>query len=267
MSRVTDPGSALDAVADINLDARLGLVAGTSKDSALGHSDDVGTTLGLLYHGHVTAAPIEPNISAHLETPAVVKVASTSANDKGTATAGTGARTVLLVGLDENLEVATETVTLDGQTAVTTTTTFAVVRKMQVTSAGTGGVNDGTIWVGTGSFTTGVPATHLNAMEAGTNISATALMAVPASFKWVVDQFSIYSGDTSKVLNFQFYQYSYATGLWYEAFDIHGKQDAINPDVYSYPPLTAGDLLALRTAVNTGTAKVTGSISGFLAAV
>ena len=239
--------------------ARGGRIPGLSKESALGHSDDVNTNLRCLYHGMGTSG-IYTNVQSLIETPAEVFIASESAND---ASAGSGARTVLIVGLDANLDVAQTIATLNGQTAVSIGT-WAAVRKMQVLTAGATGSNEGEIWLGTGVFTAGAPANHLNAMEPGTNVAVTALMVVPADHKWYVDQFTIYSGDTTKTLNFQFWQYSYTTGLWYEVFDIHGKQDSEAPDVRSYPPLSGGDAVMLRCAVDTGTAKVTGSIGGFL---
>lgn len=231
------------------------------KSTAIGHSDEVGTNLRPLFHGTATA-DITPNIQALIATPAQVKVASTSAAD--VLTSGTGAWVVQVTGLDENLDPLVENVNLNGQTAVTTTGTFYIVTKLQVIAAGSGGENAGTIWCGTGVFTGGVPATHLLDIETGTNVSAFCVIAVPTGKSFVVDQLSIFSGDTTKDLNFQFYQYSPVTGLWYEVFDVHGKQGSIILPVSAYPVLGAGSVVMLRCAVNTGTAKVTGSIAGYL---
>ena len=248
---------------DFNLAVRAGLVPEVSKVSALGHSDSVGSSgLRCLYHGADTA-DISDNVAALLQTPGTCYLASTSTADTSD---GTGARTVLVSGIDSDGDAATAVATLNGQTGVDLGT-WAAIRSLQVLTAGNGGVNAGTLWVATSnSFTAGAPnaSNHLNAMEVGTNVSATALMVVPLGHTWYVDQFTVYEGDTSKVLNFQFYQYSYSTGLWYEAFDIHGKQGSILADVKSYPGITGLSAVMIRTVVDTGSAIVTGSIGGYL---
>jgi len=236
---------------------RTSRVSGITKRSALGHSDAVGTNLRPLYHDHNTG---DLAIAALLATPAVVKISSTSGND---AVAQSGALTVNVIGVDENGVAATEAVILTGQTAVTTTTLFKAVEKIQVTSAGATGSNEGVIWAGTGTVTAGVPATKYNSVEIGTNVSALCLIVVPAEREFLASQLSIFSGDTSKLLNFQFYQYSAATGLWYEAFDVHGKQSDLVLPVSGHPPLVAGDAVMLRVNVDTSTAIITASIVGY----
>lgn len=249
---------------DWNLALRAGKIPGLSKDTALGHSDAVpNAALRCLYHGADTA-DIFGNVASLIQSPVECFLASTDAQD---ASGGSGATSVLISGLDANLDPKTATVTPTGQTPVSIGT-WGAIRKLQVVAAGVGGKNAGTLWVAkSSSFASGIPnaSNHLNAMELGTNISATALMVVPRNHKWFVDQFTIYSGDTTKTLNFQFYQYSYATGLWYEAFDIHGTQGNIEAPVLSYPALTGGDAVMLRCVVSATSAKVTGSISGILA--
>lgn len=60
--------------------------------------------------------------------------------------AGTGARTVTIQGLDENFAIASETVTLAGASASSaTTTTFSRVLRVLVATTGTGRVNAGDI--------------------------------------------------------------------------------------------------------------------------
>ncbi len=72
-----------------------------------------------------------------------VRVASGgSSND---AALGSGARTIVVDGLDENFDIATEEITLAGSSAsVSTTTTFIRVHRAFVTEVGSyGGVNAG----------------------------------------------------------------------------------------------------------------------------
>lgn len=79
---------------------------------------------------------------------------STSAND---AAAGSGARTVLLTYLNTSFQLKTETVTLNGTTAVATVATdIAFVESIQVASVGTqGGGNVGAIQLWTANNGTG----------------------------------------------------------------------------------------------------------------
>lgn len=85
-------------------------------------------------------------------------IASSSAND---ASAGTGARTARVTGLDANYNFLEETVTLNGQTKVVTVGTFLRVNKLEVLTAGTGLVNAGDIYAADTSdtFVAGVPQT------------------------------------------------------------------------------------------------------------
>ena len=106
-------------------------------------------------------------------------VSSSSANDTS---AGTGARTVLINGLDANYAVISEAVTLNGQTAVTTTNSFLRINSMLVATAGTGLANAGIIYIGTGTVTSGVPATIYNVISAGFNNTTSSQYTVPAGY-------------------------------------------------------------------------------------
>lgn len=69
-------------------------------------------------------------------------VVSTSANDT---LAGTGARTILIDGLDSNFNRIIETINLSGLTPVTTTNSFIRVNRSYVTNIGSIGYNEGDI--------------------------------------------------------------------------------------------------------------------------
>jgi len=159
-----------------------------------------------------------------------------------------------------------EAVTLNGQTAVTTTNTFKCVTKITVTSAGATGSNEGVIYARSGTVTAGVPATFYGSIEIGTNISAIAVLFVPKDHIFVVSQIFTSIGDSSKTRNFNFKQYVPATGLWLEAFDVHTKEAEFLLPVVAYPALVEGSVIDLNVAVDTGTAKVTASLAGYLIA-
>ena len=69
-------------------------------------------------------------------------IASTSAND---AAAGTGARTMLIEGVDDNFDLASETVTLDGLSDVATVNSYRFIHRMMVKTAGVLDMNAGDI--------------------------------------------------------------------------------------------------------------------------
>jgi hypothetical protein len=83
-------------------------------------------------------------------------LSSSSANDTA---AGTGARTVVVTGLDANYLPISETLTLNGQAAVTTLQQYLRIFGIVVNSAGSTGSNVGDVYCGSGAVAGGVPAT------------------------------------------------------------------------------------------------------------
>ncbi len=122
-----------------------------------------------------------------------MKVSSSSADDTAL---GTGARTVSVQGLDQDYNEVAETITLTGQTAVLTTTTFIRVFRAFVITAGSGGTAAGTIYVGTGTVTAGVPATVYAEIPVGENQTIMAIWTVPAGYT-----FYVYRGTFSAASN------------------------------------------------------------------
>jgi hypothetical protein len=105
---------------------------------------------------------------------------SISSSSTADTSAGTGARTVTLFGLDADYNEISETVTLNGQTAVTSTNSYLRIYRMLVRSAGSGGQNAGVIYAGTGTVTSGVPANKYATIAIGDNQTLMALWTVPA---------------------------------------------------------------------------------------
>lgn len=108
--------------------------------------------------------------SSTLET---ISVLSSSADD---ASAGSGARTVRLIGLDSDYNVISETVTLNGTNAVATTQQFRRMHTASTQSAGLGGVNAGTITFRHTTTTSNVFAI----MQIGKNQTYVSAYTVPA---------------------------------------------------------------------------------------
>jgi len=124
----------------------------------------------------------------------VLKVSSSSAND---AAAGTGARTIQIQGLDANYEAVSETVSLNGQTAVNTTNSYLRVNKMIVLTAGSGGTSAGFIYAGTGDVDAGVPAVIVNQTGLIANETESAFYSVPAGYTAFINMWTMSSGNVT----------------------------------------------------------------------
>jgi hypothetical protein len=157
-----------------------------------------------------------------------MKVSSSSADD---AALGTGARTVSVQGLDQNYNEVAETITLNGQTEVLTTNTFIRVFRAFVITAGSGGTAAGTIYVGTGTVTAGVPATVYAEIALGDNQTTMATWTVPAGYTFFVYRgtFSASSNNVSQYIlgRFMFRPFG---GVFRNAADVTVNTGAIQYD-------------------------------------
>jgi hypothetical protein len=148
-----------------------GQIQGHKTLFKFGNNSDINGTLETIWS--------QGGIYAYPAAATVMKVSSSDANDDA---AGTGARTVTVSGLDANYNEVSETVELDGQTEVLTTTQFIRVNRAFVVTAGSGGTAAGTIYVGTGTVTAGVPATIYAVITLGDNQTTMAVWTVPAGY-------------------------------------------------------------------------------------
>lgn len=83
---------------------------------------------------------------AYLSSAETMDVSSTSTNDDGSP-GGTGARTMVIEGLDSSYDEISETVTLDGTTTVVTSNSYLRVHRCYIATAGSVGTNDGDIMI------------------------------------------------------------------------------------------------------------------------
>ena len=125
----------------------------------------------------------------------VIKVSSSSADD--VATTGTGAWTVLIEGVNASYEAVSETVSLNGQTAVNTTNSYLRINKILILTAGTGNSSAGTIYAGTGTVNTGVPAVVVNQTGSASNESESAFYTVPAGYTGYIYRYTVSSGNST----------------------------------------------------------------------
>tara|TARA_A100000171_G_scaffold51086_1_gene64333 strand:+ start:287 stop:1081 length:795 start_codon:yes stop_codon:yes gene_type:complete len=164
----------------------------------------------------------------------VMTVSSSDANDTS---AGTGARTVEIFGLDADYNEINEIVTLNGQTAVNTTKSYLRINRGLVRSAGSGGANAGIIYAGTGTVTSGVPANiYLTINGDGDNQTLMALWTVPANYTAFLTKMSLSTGtstNTQAVLNSSLVARPYG-----EVFQIKERftlTDGAHEQFYTFP--------------------------------
>ena len=238
----------------------LGNVAKRSRVSIRGHDETVpnGGPFGL--SPTFGGGSYQFDQSAIDATPAVVEIASTdNTNDAGS---GTGALTVRLFGLNSSGVLATEDVTMNGQTEVTTSATFSAVYQMLVLTTGGNNANTGTIWCGTGSFTAGVPAVRMLSMEIGHNISLSGYYVVPAAKTLVLLQFIATVATSNKDVEVRI-ETSSDGAQWATQGPFGLEAGDFTTDIIALPKFVAGTHIRLRAAGG-ATSTVTSIIAGEL---
>ena len=160
--------------ADFSIDVARGVVTNYALVRVMGHNNAVGTSIEDVWGNGGTY--VFPSSASTLT------ISSGSTNDTS---AGTGARTVQVYGLDTNYAEINETLTMNGQSGVTSTNSYLRVTKMLVRTAGSTGGNAGNVYFGTGTITAGVPATiysmiAYSASYGGDNRSLDCIYTVPA---------------------------------------------------------------------------------------
>lgn len=145
-------------------------------------------------------------------------ITSSNVNDTG---AGTGARTATIYGLDKDWNQQTESITLAGQTIVTTTKKYIRVFEIVVDTAGSGFKNAGDIYVvktGTGGvYTGGVPGTVTGAvikLLAGENYGLSGMWSAPRGSIYRLEYLLLSARSSAGLANLQ-HGYPYNNGLVY----------------------------------------------------
>lgn len=178
-----------------NLQVSRGQVAFHQRTCPFGFNDAVGTSPETIWTAGATYT--------FPSTATALTVVSSSANDDGSP-AGTGARTVTIVGLDANYAEVSETVTMNGTTDVTTTQTFLRVNEAYVATCGSTGSNVGAITIANTTPTT------LAVIVATAGISQQCVYTVPANktafiTRYMVSSYNSAGGGSSAQIWFKPY--------------------------------------------------------------
>lgn len=246
---------------DYNLDIRKGLVAGQTMVTIIGHDPSVPAAgpYGLSPQFGVNTYSFDQ--SAIDTTPAVVGVGSTdNTNDIA---AGTGALTVRVIGLDASGDAQTEDVTMTGTTAANTVATFSAVHSLLVLTTGANNANTGTIYVGTGTFTAGVPAVRMISCEIGYNKSMAGYYVVPNAKTFYLQQFIATIGSSNKDVEV-FLSTSTDGTLWYTQAPFGLEAGDFATPVIALPGLVAGTHLQLTVTGGAASTDVTAILAGVL---
>ena len=185
MAREVSSISRVGTSEPFNLQIARGQIAYHKSIFKFGFNPDVDDSLETIW--------AEGGLYSYLSAATVLKISSSSTNDTS---AGTGARTVTLFGLDANYDEISETITLNGQTAVNSTLSYLRIYRMTVDTAGSGGENAGVIYAGTGTVTSGVPANKYATIAIGDNQTLMALWTVPRGYTAYLSQTDVTAATT-----------------------------------------------------------------------
>ncbi len=158
-----------------------------------GYANSIGTTAQTITPIVAAGAVYVPPSAA-----TIMKVSSSSASDTA---AGTGVRTFLVAGLDSNYNQISETVILNGQTAVNTANSYIRIQYTELLTLGSGAAQAGTIYVGVGTVTAGVPATIYWQSDVVYNNWSFAGFTVPAGYTAYLTSYTITSQSTTSNIN------------------------------------------------------------------
>ena len=155
-----------------------GQIAGASSLYKFGYNPDINGTEETIWSqgGDVTW-------------PTAAFTAFISSSSAADTSAGTGAQTVTIQGLDENYEVKSVTVNMNGQTQVQIgdASSWLRVNRAFVATAGTGGTAAGTLYIADSGATSGVPTGTIYASITDGNQTQMAVYTVPAGYTLYID--------------------------------------------------------------------------------
>ena len=192
-----------------------------------------------------------------------VFVSSSSANDSGT---GTGARTILIQGLDENYAEVEETITLNGQAQITSQLSYLRIYRAFVTLAGSGGSAAGTIYIGSSGATGGVPNTSIYASLSLGNQTQIAAYTVPAGHTLYVDEinFTAAVSQANKLVTCKFVSREFGSNVFRTRF-IQVLQSNQLIQTFKYPQAFAEKTdLECRASTDTTNTALGASFQGVL---
>jgi hypothetical protein len=154
---------------DFYLEISKGNVIGSMTITKFGLNSDVDTGTIPEDVWDVGGVNVQPTVAR------VHNINSTSASDTS---AGIGARTILIRGIDDSFNAVSETIILNGTSNVSTVNSYVHIHLMQVLTGGSTGANAGNILA-----TAQVDGTVTCQISIGINQSASSLYMIPVGYK------------------------------------------------------------------------------------
>ncbi len=233
----------------------LGLITNQSRIAIFGHNPNIGAgaSADVWEGGGIYPFPASASL---------MQLSSSSANDTS---AGTGARTMFLTGLDSSYNAISETITMNGVTPVVTANSYLRINTLDLLTVGTAGnsnLGDITIQVNGGG-------TILGIVRAGFGQLGNCIYSVPAGFVLFVESvfFSVTGGggaNTASAL------YGFGRRLFGGAIKITNQYNITSTDPFQRVPQLGGPIteksdffLRVVSAGQTNT-SLNGSIEGVL---
>lgn len=245
---VVRPTDVIDEIA-------LGLRQGVTTWQKFGYNDDVDTA---------SAEVIWATGGAHtiLTSASTLTIVSSDVDDDGDP-ADTGARTIIIYGIDANRESQTEVVTMNGTTNVVTSSTWLGINRVAVASAGSSQANEGNITI---TATTGGSVQAY--IPAGQGVTQQLIYFTPSNARSLVKYLRLVadkdSGGGNPRITFYCYAFSPVSNVKYELF-----RELVDTDVrseiditFSIPLLlTEGDVFWVEAETSANDTEVSGRFS------
>lgn len=200
-------------------------------------------------------------VFAEMTTATTLDITSTDANDTS---AGTGAQSIVIYGVDANYNEQIEVVTMNGATIVTTTGSWLGVNRMSIYLAGSGGINAGDI----DAVVTAGGSTQAQ-IPAGEGSTQHAFFFVPASHTFLLDWLFLNvvktSGGGNPEIVIKAWVTSLVSGSKYEVFrDTVDTQRENHIELKPSQPFVVGEksLLTFEGTTDTNNTAVSARFSG-----
>jgi hypothetical protein len=143
-------------------------------------------------------------------------------------TAGTGGRSVYLVGLDANRDQISETINLTGTVSASSTVIFSRINRAVVFTAGGDTAPTGTIYIGQGAIVAGKPTTINGVIMPGVGWMRQGIMSTPRNYMPIITEIMTSAGKGKEVL-FKIMG-KFENSAWIETFTFNNYQQ---PFIYS----------------------------------
>ncbi len=182
------------------------------------------------------------------------EIVSASGDD---ASAGTGARTVTIYGVDSSFTRVSETVTLNGATEVTLTNSYRVVHRAVVATAGSGLTNAGNL-----TIQTATNDVVMLTMSAGEGQSETTIFAIASDETAFIYCWGVSNITAAADIKAKLYVFNVAGNVWNLKDTMHSRvtgETAPHRDRTSYPLKIDGSaIIKITVTTDTDDTDVTG---------